>query len=79
MKIKSQKVLRKIYTASNFMTKIWKGKANIPPAPLSRDRVISLHYLHKSYLHKKFILVYIRVTKLLEKNILRSLLKNLVF
>ena len=71
-----------------FYVKHLEGKANIPPAyphphpspgiRLKRHTLNIEHYLHKSYLHKKFVLAYIRISKLLKKTISRSLLKNLV-
>ena len=69
------------------MTRIWRGEVNIPAIPfpgieLKRNTVNVKHYLHKNYLHKKFILAiltYIRIMTLPKKKaISRSLLKNLV-
>ena len=54
-----------------FFDKHLEGEVNIPPPPgigLKRHTLSIKHYLHKSYLHKRFILAYIRITKLLKKN-----------
>ena len=49
-----------------------------PGIALKRHTFNKKHYLHKIYLHRMFILAYIRITKLLKKTISRSLLNNLV-
>ena len=69
------------------MTKIWKAKVNISPDPspspgigLKRHTFNIKHYLHKSYLHKRFILAYIRITKLLKKkNYFEKFIEELSF
>ena len=88
MKSKRQKVLTKSYCALHFgfydKDSEEEGSYNSCPPPLLRDIGLNRHtfninhYLHKRYLHKKFILAYIRITKLLKKTISRSLLKKLV-
>ena len=61
-------------------------EVNIPPLPppplqirLKRHTFNIKHYLHKSYLHKRFILAYIQITKLLKKNYLEKFIEELGF
>ena len=85
--VKSWKISYEKVYFMDFITKLWWGKVNIPPAPRPSPHGIGLkrhtfninHYLHKGYLRKNFILAYIRMTKLLKKKTISiSLLKNLV-
>ena len=80
------KKVKKFWEKSTAVQILWQkfgggGKYTIhpPSAPgigLKRHTFNIKHYLHKSYLHKKFILAYIQITKLLKKTISRSLLKK---
>ena len=51
----------------------------IPGIGLKRHTFNIKHYLRKSYLHKKFILAYIRITKLLKKNYFKKFIEDLHF
>ena len=69
------------------MTKIRKEEVNIPAIPfpgieLKRNTFNIKHYLHKTYLHKKFILAilaYIRIMTLLKKNYFEKFIEELSF
>ena len=65
-----------------FYDKNLEGQLNIPPSPgieLKRHTFSIKHYLHKSYPHKRFILAYIRITKLLKKNNFEKFIEELAF
>ena len=73
--------MRKIYFGLEFR----REEVSIPPVPhspgigLKRHTLNIKHYLHKSYLHKKFILAYIRIMKLLKKNYFVKFIEELDF
>ena len=49
---------------------------SFPGIGLKRHTFNIKHYLHKRYLRKKFILAYIRMTKLLKKNYFNKLIEE---
>ena len=62
-----------------FYDKNSEGGVKFPGIGLKRHTFNIKHYLHKSYLHKRFILAYIRITKLLKKNYCEKFIEELGF
>ena len=54
-----------------------EGEVNISGIGLKRHTFNIKHYLHKSYLRKRFILAYNRITKLLKKSYFEKFIEEL--
>ena len=81
--VKSWKISYEKVYFMDFITKIWWGEGkytsctpSFPGIGLKRHTFNIKHYLHKRYLRKKFILAYIRMTKLLKKNYFNKLIEE---